>query len=140
MPLIIAGLRIATVTTIGLVMVTRVIGEGGLGQVMLTGLQPLQNRRSCTAPLLTVALAVAADLCSSGIGPLLTPWSRARRGARRGLGQVVAWFSTPTGRAPAGSRPAPSSTYPLRLASIAAFIALPSASIIGHTTGPSSWR
>ena len=32
MPLIMAGIRIATVTTIGLVMVTALIGFGGLGQ------------------------------------------------------------------------------------------------------------
>src|SRR3990172_3299704 len=35
LPVIVAGLRIATVTTIGLVMVTALIGEGGLGQLML---------------------------------------------------------------------------------------------------------
>ena len=38
-PLIIAGLRVATVTTVGLVMVTALIGEGGLGQLMLARVQ-----------------------------------------------------------------------------------------------------
>ncbi|MDR3079899.1 MAG: ABC transporter permease, partial [Streptomyces sp.] len=38
LPVVIAGVRIATVTTIGLVTVTALIGEGGLGQMLLLGL------------------------------------------------------------------------------------------------------
>jgi osmoprotectant transport system permease protein len=76
LPLILAGLRIATVTTIGLVMVTSVIGEGGLGQLILRGFT-LQNFASIyAAAVLTVALAVAADLLLLGLGRLLTPWTR----------------------------------------------------------------
>ena len=40
LPAIIAGIRIATVTTIGLVTVTALIGQGGLGQLILDGLIP----------------------------------------------------------------------------------------------------
>ncbi len=76
MPLIVAGLRVATVTTIGLVMVTALIGEGGLGQLMLRGF----NFRNYTAvyagAAVTVALAVAADLGLMLIGRLSTPWAR----------------------------------------------------------------
>lgn len=76
LPLILAGLRIATVTTIGLVMVTSVIGEGGLGQLILRGFT-LQNFASIyAAAVLTVALAIAADLLLLGLGRLLTPWTR----------------------------------------------------------------
>ncbi len=76
MPLIMAGLRIATVTTIGLVMVTSVIGEGGLGQLILRGFT-LQNFASIyAAAVLTVVLAVVADLLLLGLGRLLTPWTR----------------------------------------------------------------
>jgi osmoprotectant transport system permease protein len=79
MPLIIAGLRIATVTTIGLVMVTAVIGEGGLGQTMLRGFN-LRNWGLVYASLVVmVVLAIAADLGLVLAGRLLTPW--ARRGA-----------------------------------------------------------
>jgi osmoprotectant transport system permease protein len=78
-PLIIAGLRIATVTTIGLVMVTALIGEGGLGQVMLRGF----NFRNWTAvyagAAITLALAIAADLVLVGLGRLATPWAAASR-------------------------------------------------------------
>jgi osmoprotectant transport system permease protein len=79
-PLVVAGLRIATVTTIGLVMVTAVIGQGGLGQVMLRGFS-LRNWGLVYASLLVmVGLAVAADLGLAGLGRALTPWSRRRAG------------------------------------------------------------
>ena len=77
-PLIIAGLRVATVTTIGLVMVTALIGEGGLGQLMLRGF----NFRNYTAvyvgAIVTVGLAVAADLALITVGRIATPWTRTR--------------------------------------------------------------
>lgn len=79
-PLIVAGLRVATVTTIGLVMVTAVIGQGGLGQVLLRGFA-LRNWDLVYASLaVMVALAIGADVLLVGLGRLLTPWSR--RGAR----------------------------------------------------------
>lgn len=79
-PLIIAGLRIATVTTIGLVMVTAVIGEGGLGQVLLRGFS-LRNWGLVYAALIVmIGLAIAADLLLVLGGRVLTPWSR--RGGR----------------------------------------------------------
>jgi osmoprotectant transport system permease protein len=77
-PLIVAGLRVATVTTIGLVMVTAFIGEGGLGQLMLRGF----NFRNYTAvyvgAIVTVGLAIVADLGLIAAGRLTTPWTRQR--------------------------------------------------------------
>jgi osmoprotectant transport system permease protein len=77
-PLIVAGLRIATVTTIGLVMVTALIGEGGLGNLMLRGF----NFRNYTAvyvgAIVTVALAIVADALLIALGRIATPWSRVR--------------------------------------------------------------
>lgn len=77
-PLIVAGLRVATVTTIGLVMVTALIGEGGLGNLMLRGF----NFRNYTAvyvgAIVTVGLAVVADLALLTAGRLATPWTRPR--------------------------------------------------------------
>jgi osmoprotectant transport system permease protein len=78
MPLIIAGLRIATVTTIGLVMVAAVIGQGGLGQVMIRGFNFRNDTAVYTGAVLIVALAVVADLVLAGIGRLASPWARAR--------------------------------------------------------------
>ncbi len=78
-PLVIAGLRIATVTTIGLVMVTAVIGEGGLGQVLLRGFSLRHWDLVYAALIAMVALAVVADLLLVGLGRLLTPWQRRGR-------------------------------------------------------------
>jgi osmoprotectant transport system permease protein len=77
-PAIVAGLRIATVTTIGLVTVTALIGEGGLGRLILDGL--IRDFRSplVIGTVLSVLLAVVADLSLSGLQRAATPWSRAR--------------------------------------------------------------
>jgi osmoprotectant transport system permease protein len=80
-PLIVAGLRIATVTTIGLVMVTALIGEGGLGQVMLRGFNFRNHAAVYAGAAVTVALAIVVDLALVGVGRLATPWGRARGGA-----------------------------------------------------------
>jgi osmoprotectant transport system permease protein len=80
-PVIIAGIRIATVTTIGLVAVTALIGQGGLGFVIITiGI----NRFFPTAILvgvgLSVLLAVIADRGLVLAERALTPWARAGSG------------------------------------------------------------
>jgi osmoprotectant transport system permease protein len=80
LPLIVAGIRLATVTTIGLVMVTALIGEGGLGQVMLRGFNFRNDTLVYTGGALTVALAIAADVALGRLGRVVTPWSRARVG------------------------------------------------------------
>lgn len=81
LPVILAGVRIATVTTIGLVAVTALIGQGGLGFVIITiGI----NRVFPTAILvgvgLSVLLALAADRGLVVVERRLTPWARARSG------------------------------------------------------------
>lgn len=79
LPLIVAGIRIATVTTIGLVMVTALIGYGGLGQVMLRGYNFRSDSLVVAGFVLTVALALVADLGLGWLGRAIAPWSRARR-------------------------------------------------------------
>jgi len=78
LPVIAAGIRIATVTTIGLVMVTSVIGQGGLGQVMLRGYNFRNDTLVLVGFVLTVALGVAADLALGWAGRRITPWASAR--------------------------------------------------------------
>jgi osmoprotectant transport system permease protein len=81
LPVIIAGIRIATVTTIGLVTITALIGEGGLGFFILRGLQffsAIGTTQILAGTVLSVALAVAADLALLGLERLLTPWARRR--------------------------------------------------------------
>ncbi|MFN2594588.1 MAG: ABC transporter permease [Actinomycetota bacterium] len=78
LPVIIAGIRIATVTTIGLVTVTAIIGKGGLGHFILDGL--LQNfpTAAILGAVLSILLAVLVDALLLLSERILTPWSRAR--------------------------------------------------------------
>lgn len=78
LPVIIAGLRIATVTTIGLVTVTTLIGAGGLGYLIVnSGINRTFPTSIYTGVVLAVALAVVADLLLLGAQRWLTPWARA---------------------------------------------------------------
>ena len=77
-PAIVGGMRIATVTTIGLVTVTALIGEGGLGSLIYDGLLRDFKTPLVVGTLLSVALAFVADLGLAGTQRLITPWSRGR--------------------------------------------------------------
>lgn len=78
LPVIFAGLRVATVTVIGLVTVTALLGLGGLGQFILTGFRVLPPFPTMIAAgtFLSVVLAVVADLTLMGIQRMVTPWMR----------------------------------------------------------------
>jgi osmoprotectant transport system permease protein len=77
LPVIMAGLRIATVTTIGLVTITALLGQGGLGQLMLDGLTRGFRTPVVVGAVLSVALAIVLDVMLATTQRLLTPWSRA---------------------------------------------------------------
>ena len=77
-PAIIAGIRIAAVTTIGLVTVTALIGEGGLGSLILDGLIRDFKTPLVVGTVLSVALAVVADVSLASLQRVITPWSRGR--------------------------------------------------------------
>jgi osmoprotectant transport system permease protein len=76
LPAIMAGVRVATVTTIGLVTITAVIGEGGLGQLILKGLIESFHTPLVVATVLSIVLALVADLLLAGAQRLAVPWSR----------------------------------------------------------------
>ena len=76
MPVIMTGLRVATVTTVGLVMVTAVIGEGGLGQLMLRGFNRQFPTMIYVGFVLTILVALVLDVVLQLVQRLLTPWSR----------------------------------------------------------------
>ena len=76
-PAIVAGIRIATVTTIGLVTVTAVIGQGGLGQLILEGLIRDFRTPLVVGSVLSVALAVVADVSLALAQRRLTRWAAA---------------------------------------------------------------
>lgn len=80
LPVIIAGVRIASVTVIGLVTVTALLGLGGLGQFILRGFRvlPPYPTQIIVGTALSVVLAIAIDLLLLGLERALTPWARRR--------------------------------------------------------------
>ena len=84
LPAIFAGIRIATVTTIGLVTIAALFGQGGLGILILTGLEQNFHTPVLVGALLSIALAVVADGLLLFAGRLMTPWARARARAAAG--------------------------------------------------------
>ena len=79
LPIIVAGLRIATVTTIGLVTVTTFIGLGGLGYLIInSGTRRFFPTSIYVGVILCVVLAVLADLLLLWAQKRLTPWARER--------------------------------------------------------------
>jgi osmoprotectant transport system permease protein len=76
LPVIMAGIRIATVTTIGLVTITALIGQGGLGQLFIDGFVLNFATPIVVGIVLSALLAFAADLALVGVQRWLTPWAR----------------------------------------------------------------
>jgi osmoprotectant transport system permease protein len=84
LPIIVAGLRIATVTIVGLVTVTALISIGGLGYLIVTiGIYrgSFGITATLTGVVLAVGLAVLADVALLALQRALTPWARAREAA-----------------------------------------------------------
>jgi len=80
-PYIIAGLRIAVVSTVGLVTVAAIVGQGGLGRLILDGL-----RRTFWTPMtigasMSILLALVLDGLILVVGRWATPWDQRERGA-----------------------------------------------------------
>ena len=79
LPVIMAGVRIATVTTIGLVTITALIGQGGLGRLFIDGFTLNFTTPIVVGIVLSALLAFAADLLLVGVQHWLTPWARSGR-------------------------------------------------------------
>ncbi|MDQ4145985.1 MAG: ABC transporter permease [Actinomycetota bacterium] len=75
LPVIMTGIRLATVTTIGLVTVTAIIGKGGLGRFILQGLNNFDTTLSFVGAVLSLALAVLADVVLVRVERRVTPWA-----------------------------------------------------------------
>lgn len=76
LPAIIAGIRIATVTTVGLVTVTGVIGLGGYGDFINSGLKRQFNTEIVLGGGLAVLMALLFDVVLLSVERLTTPWRR----------------------------------------------------------------
>ncbi|MGE0877222.1 MAG: ABC transporter permease [Acidimicrobiia bacterium] len=76
MPSIIAALRLATVTTVGLVTVTALFGRPNLGELIYDGQQRSFRTTLVVGSVLALLLAVVADLLLVLVQRWLTPWNR----------------------------------------------------------------
>ncbi|MDE3719766.1 ABC transporter permease [Nocardiopsis sp. N85] len=104
LPIIIAGLRVASVATISMVSVASLVGLGGLGRLILSD----GFRRQFDAPIivgivLVVALALVTDALLVLAQRLLTPWARRDRRPRTGRALRRAAAAAPTGAETIGS-------------------------------------
>ncbi|HEX9645307.1 MAG TPA: ABC transporter permease [Acidimicrobiia bacterium] len=78
LPAIIAGVRIAAVTTIGLVTLTVLVGQGGYGVFILRGIRRQFLTEALVGTVLSVLMAVAVDVVLIVVEQWATPWSRRR--------------------------------------------------------------
>jgi osmoprotectant transport system permease protein len=75
-PVLIAGLRVATVSNISLVSVGALIGVGGLGELFTEGFQLNFPTEIVTGIVLIMLLALLGDALLLAVGRLATPWVR----------------------------------------------------------------
>ncbi|MFC4033563.1 ABC transporter permease [Streptomyces polygonati] len=80
LPAVMAGLRIATVSTVALTTVGAIIGYGGLGNLLLDGIQRDFKAPVLAASVLCVVIALVADMLLLGVQWVITPWTHRRRG------------------------------------------------------------
>lgn len=79
LPVIMAGVRIATVMAISLVSVATYIGDGGLGQLFTDGFQRNFPTPVIVGVVLTLLLALVADALLVTLQYVLTPWTRRQK-------------------------------------------------------------
>ena len=79
LPIIVAGVRIATVTIIGIATIGAYINGGGLGTLIFDGIGRQFPTEIITGAVLATILAIVADLLLLALERYLRPWARARR-------------------------------------------------------------
>ncbi len=77
-PVIMAGLRVATVSTVALTTIGAIVHYGGLGNLLYDGVQNDFKAEILAASVLCVALAVVLDIIILVTQRLLTPWTKGR--------------------------------------------------------------
>lgn len=81
LPVIVAGMRIAVVTVIGVAVIGAYIGAGGLGNLIFDGIDRDFPTLYITGAVMATLLAIAADLLFVRTQRLLSPWARRTKGA-----------------------------------------------------------
>ncbi|HUQ42834.1 MAG TPA: ABC transporter permease [Candidatus Limnocylindria bacterium] len=94
LPLVIGGVRLASVSTIGLVTVSGILGDrfGGLGFFIFEGYRRSFPTEILLGAIPSILLAVVVDVVLVAVQRRLTPWSRsnpADRGPAQGLPQAM---------------------------------------------------
>jgi osmoprotectant transport system permease protein len=76
-PTILAGIRIATVSTVGMVTIGALVGYGGFGTLILSGFQNnFYHAQIITATLCCVLLAVMFEVLLQIVERITAPWAR----------------------------------------------------------------
>jgi osmoprotectant transport system permease protein len=78
LPIIISGVRVASVTTVGLVTLAAIVGQGGLGRLILDGLRRAFWTPLIIGALLSIVLALALDALFVLLERRVAPWSARR--------------------------------------------------------------
>ena len=81
LPVIVAGVRIATVTVIGIAVIGGFISAGGLGQLIFDGIDRSFPTLVFTGALMATILAISADVALLALERYMRPWARRARGA-----------------------------------------------------------
>jgi osmoprotectant transport system permease protein len=79
LPVIMAGLRVATVSTVALTTVGSLVAYGGLGNLIRDGVSTNFRAELMAASILCVLIAVALDALIVVTQRVLTPWTRGVR-------------------------------------------------------------
>nr|WP_243122265.1 glycine betaine ABC transporter substrate-binding protein [Clostridium thermarum] len=73
LPVIMAGIRISSVTAVGLMTIAAFIGAGGLGYLVFSGVQTVNNNMILAGAIPACILALAMDFIAGKIENLVTP-------------------------------------------------------------------
>ncbi len=79
LPVIMAGLRVATVSTVALTTIGSLVAYGGQGNLIRTGVVDNFRAQLAAAAVLCVVLAIVLDVVLVVVQYLLTPWTRGLR-------------------------------------------------------------
>ena len=81
-PTILAGIRVAMVSTVGLVTIGALVGYGGFGSLIYSGfLSNFWHAQIMTATIACVLLAIVLEILLQMLERVLTPWARSQRGS-----------------------------------------------------------
>lgn len=75
LPIIMAGVRISSVTAVGLMTIAAFIGAGGLGHLVFSGIRTVNNNQILAGAILACLLALGVDFLVGIVEKLVTPIS-----------------------------------------------------------------